>query len=210
MKKRAHHGASRLVKPKHADWISTRIINNSGGTARVILFFKNHEGGDASDSVAWVDVVLGEDEISQKYHPFVSATMQINAATSPPAESVFVPVTGGTVYDFNSDLEVTVDSTPGGSTITLNNESLGFCSVYVYKDGRLALTELVNASDSYDFSFGPTLWIMATNSDLEGEVDFVSLGNTEVSFIGVKSADIVINNDEEDHLSATLTNVVYA
>jgi hypothetical protein len=78
----------------------------------------------------------------------------------------------------------------------LNALTKGAINASIYKDGRLLATKtMIAPQQKAVFQFKPTLWIGAVLQVEEGEVmnsAIISRINTEISLLGIASADIVM------------------
>jgi hypothetical protein len=78
----------------------------------------------------------------------------------------------------------------------LNALTKGAINASIYKDGRLLATKtMIAPQQKAVFQFKPTLWIGAVLQVQEGEVmnsAIISRINTEISLLGIASADIVM------------------
>jgi hypothetical protein len=78
----------------------------------------------------------------------------------------------------------------------LNALPKGAINASIYKDGRLLATKtMIAPQQKAVFQFKPTLWIGAVLQVEEGEVmnsAIISRINTEISLLGIASADIVM------------------
>lgn len=77
-----------------------------------------------------------------------------------------------------------------------NNLPSGAINASIYKNGKLLAAKTSVAPDQKaSFEFKPTIWIGVASQLIEGEVmnaDILSSINTEISLLGIKSADIVM------------------
>ena len=99
-----------------------------------------------------------------------------------------------------------------------NDLSQGAIDANIYKDGKLlAKKKKVASGQKAVFKFNPSLWIgVATKPVVEGEVldsAIMKQINTEISLLGIKSADIVMTGGGPGASSTSfqfnLENVVY-
>ncbi len=99
-----------------------------------------------------------------------------------------------------------------------NNLEKGAISANVYKDGKLlAMRSGIAPQQKAMFSFKPTLWIGVVSQVEEGQVlnsAIISNINTELSLLGVASADIVMKGGGTGATASPFTfeleNVEYA
>jgi hypothetical protein len=100
----------------------------------------------------------------------------------------------------------------------VNNLQKGSINVQIYKDGKLLATKTGLApAQKAAFGFKPTLWIGVTSQVVEGQVmnsAIISQVNTELSLLGIASADIVMTGSgagvTSQPLSFSLQNIVMA
>ena len=108
---------------------------------------------------------------------------------------------------------------PGTSSkeVQLQNDLVrGAINACIYKDGRLlAIKTAVAPAQKAVFQFKPTLWASVASQIVEGSVmdsAIISAVNTELSLLGVASADIVLTgggpSKDATSFSFTLENVV--
>lgn len=95
----------------------------------------------------------------------------------------------------------------------LNLLSVGSINGNIYKDGKLlAVKNNVVPSQKAVFQFKPVLWVGATNEVVQGEVmDSAILSdlNTQLSLLGVASADIVMTGGGSSPLVFNMQNIVF-
>ncbi|RXK86887.1 hypothetical protein [Filimonas effusa] len=123
------------------------------------------------------------------------------------------------IEDTSGDiLKLTGESTDLKEIEVLNALERGAVSANIYKDGKLlAIKTDIAPGQKAVFQFKPTIWIGVASQVQEGEIvnsAVVSQINTEISLLGLKSADIVMRGGGPGHEAApytfSLENIVYA
>lgn len=206
----------------HVD-IQLNFINRSHdqNNSKVVIFQKNVATGANEANVAWL--VIQNCGIGDN-HPFTyPQTMEVAASDSwgnyspkldaQPGQQFAVSLTGsGDSLDFigaaTSPTEVQV----------VNALSQGAIGANIYKSGMLLAAKTSVAPEQMAaFEFKPTLWIGAVSQVVQGAVmnsAIVDKVNTELSLLGIASADIVMTGGGPGQTSTpftfTLQNVVNA
>jgi len=115
-------------------------------------------------------------------------------------------------------LQLTSESPDKNEIAILNSLQTGAINANIFMDGSLLATKTgVSPGQKAVFQFKPTIWIGAVSQVEEGQVinsAIVESVNTEISLLGLKSADIVMTGGGPGPSSTpfvfTLQNVVYA
>ncbi|MFZ6873839.1 hypothetical protein ACO0LF_17425 [Undibacterium sp. Di27W] len=107
-------------------------------------------------------------------------------------------------------------STSNKQAQVLNSMPKGAINAYIYKSGKLlAMKTHLAPQQKAEFEFTPTIWIGVVSQVVQGEVmnsAIISNINTELSLLGVASADIVMTGGgpgvQSTPFQFTLENVV--
>lgn len=203
--------------------IKLNFVNhsNDSNNSDVVIFQKNVKEGYNELAVAWKVIHnCGQGD----HHPFVyPQTMQVAAGDSwgnytpkldaEPGQAFAVQYTGSgdtlnMVGPGNYPTEVQV----------LNQLPVGAINAAIYKKGLLlALKTGIAPQQMAAFLFKPTIWIGAVSQLDQGEVmdsAIVQTINTEISLLGISSADIVMTGggpgSNSQPFAFTLQNVIRA
>ena len=204
--------------------INLNFINqsNDANNSQVIIFQKNASGPPVNDSVvAWKVITNCNPGWN---HPFkFTAQIYVAAGDDWGNFSPQLPANNGDTFSV-------VNQTSGGALTysgqgadtqgieVLNGVSSGTINANIFRDGRLLATKtnLVPGEKAL-FRFTPTIWISAVSQIEEGRVINPAILPqliTEISLIGIKSADIVMTGGgpgiESTPFVFLLENVVYA
>ncbi len=203
--------------------VKLNFINRSNDTnnAQVVIFQKNVETGFDELAVAWkVIQYCGRGD----HHPFVfPMEMSIAASDSYGNYTPQMSAMNGQLFHMTLTSSGNVLSLAGAGKspheVACRNDLLrGVISVGIYKDGKLlAQKSPVAPGQEAVFSFKPTLFIGVASQAVQGKVmdsAIMSSVNTEISLLGISSADIVMTGGGTG-ANATpfvfeLENVVYA
>ncbi|MFL6845052.1 MAG: hypothetical protein ACJ8ER_09255 [Allosphingosinicella sp.] len=199
------------------------FINRSHDQANseIVIFSKNVATGFNDLHVAWIVIQnCGVEE----HHPF----------TYPTTTQVAVGDAWGNYspqLDAQPGDKFAIMSTSSGDTLVPmgvanppteiqieNGLQQGTISANCYKDGRLLATKTsVAPGQVAAFEFQPTIWIGAASQVTQGKImnsAIVDAVNTELSLLGIASADIVMTGggpgQDSTPLTFTLQNVVEA
>ncbi|MFI5139175.1 MAG: hypothetical protein ACHQIM_15235 [Sphingobacteriales bacterium] len=201
--------------------IKLNFINNSNdaNNSEIIIFQKNEAFTDAP-AVAWKVIKSCGQGCN---HPFIfPAGVTVSASDSNSNYFPEMPATGGQVFQAvltpsGDTLEMTSIATQPGEIDIVNASASDAINAKVYRNGRLLATKTrVLPGQKAVFVFQPTLWIGAVSQIQQGQImDFFieSQINTQISLIGIESADIVMTGGGPGQSSTpfvfTLENVVY-
>jgi hypothetical protein len=203
--------------------IQLNFINQSAdaNNSQIVIFQKNLATGYEDIAVAWKVIQycgFGEN------HPFTCpTTMQVSVSDSygnyqpklhaQPGDAFQVSLTGSgdTLTRSgkpNYPTEVQVD----------NNLPQDAISATIFKDGTLlAIKRGIAPGQMAAFAFKPTIWIGAVSQVMQGQVmdsAIVENVNTELSLLGLASADIVMTGGgpglNSQPFAFTLQNIVKA
>jgi hypothetical protein len=181
--------------------IRLNFVNRSNdlNNTQIVIFQKNLANNFDELPVAWLVIqYCGHGD----NHPFTfPMTMTIGASDSYGNYTPRLPVQNGQL--FHVTLTTSGDTLsyagPGtsASEVQLRNDlSKGAINGSIYKDGRVLATRTsIAPTQKAVFQFKPTLWIGAVSQIIQGEVmnsAIVSSIDTELSLLGIASADIVM------------------
>lgn len=203
--------------------IQLNFINrsNDANNSNVVIFQKNVATDFDELHIAWKVIRnCGQGD----NHPF--AYPMAMTVSSSDSYGNFMPqqdATNGQVFQVTrapSGDVLQLTSQPGASKeVQVRNDlPQGACNATIYKGGSpLAVKTSIAPGQKAVFEFKPTVWIGVASQIEEGELmnsAVISDINTEISLLGVKSADIVMTGGGPGRLSRpftfTLENVVMA
>ena len=181
--------------------IQLNFINNSNdaNNSEIVIFQKNVATSFDELAVAWQVIrYCGQGD----NHPFtVPMTMQVGASDSYGNYTPQLSAQNGQLFQMamttSGDQLVPV----GGGTSSrevqvLNNLKQGAINASIYKGGKLlAVKTSIAPQQKAVFEFKPTIWIGVASQIVQGQVmnsAVVSNINTELSLLGIKSADIAM------------------
>ncbi|NIM16165.1 MAG: hypothetical protein GTO45_29525 [Candidatus Aminicenantes bacterium] len=173
--------------------------SNDVSQSKVVIFQKQVNPDYNEDTIAWIVIqYCGKGD----YHPFTYNTdLEVSASDSYGNYTPQLNASPGQQFE--------VKEAPSGHVLTykgpgtnkdevqvLNALSMGAINVYCYRSGKLLAQKLnVVPSEMAVFEFLPRIFIGVLTEVQEGEVmnsAVVSQVNTELSLLGLKSADIVM------------------
>lgn len=183
--------------------IKLRFVNQShdGNKSEVVIYQKNLLTSMASLAMAWKVIrFCGRD----CYHPFAyPAGFEVCVADGYGNFSPRVPAESGQM--------LALESTPSGSRRlrragpasasneldVLNDLDQGAVNVCVFRDGRMVGSKTaVTPGQKAVFQYQPVLWIGVASQIAQGAAissAVMSSANTELSLLGIVSADIVMS-----------------
>jgi hypothetical protein len=203
--------------------IKLRLINNSGdaNNSQIVIFQKNVAPDFDELAVAWrVIQNLGRND----YHPFdYPLGMEVCCGDSYGNFTPQMEATPGESYHMVLDSSGNVLKPNGASTshkeVEVKNDlRQGAISANIFKDGKLlAAKTSVAPGQKAVFEFKPTIYIGVASQVIEGKImnsAIISSVNTELSLLGVASADIVMTGGGPGKESASfefkMENVLWA
>ncbi|NML07248.1 hypothetical protein [Sphingomonas sp. G-3-2-10] len=182
--------------------IQLNFINNSNdaNNSQIVIFQKNVAANYGELAVAWhVIQNCGQNE----NHPFVfPMSMQVGSSDSWGNYTPQLPAAHGQAFSVGMTAAGDVLKASGAATSqnevqVLNALPQGSVSAGIYKMGRLLATKpSVAPGQTAAFQFKPTIWIGVASQVVQGEVmnsAILSEINTEISLLGIASADIVMS-----------------
>ncbi|ROZ72125.1 hypothetical protein [Ramlibacter sp. WS9] len=181
--------------------IQLNFINNSNdvNNSEVVIFQKNVAMNFDELAVAWqVIKYCGQGD----NHPFAfPTTMQVGASDSYGNYTPQLDAQNGQMFQMalttSGDRLVPAGSGTSSKEVqVLNNLGKGAINASIYKAGKLlAVKTSVAPQQKAVFEFKPTIWIGVASQFVQGQVmnsAIISNINTELSLLGIASADIVM------------------
>lgn len=181
--------------------IKLNFINKSNDTnnSSVVIFQKNIAESAPGETVAWTVI---QNCGPMENHPFtVPMTMQVSAGDSYGNYSPQLDANPGDLFAMvlttAGDALKRVGEATSPHEIQLQNDlSMGAISANIYRDGKLLATKTgIVPSQKATFQFNPVIYIGVVSQIEEGDVmnsAILSDINTEISLLGIASADIVM------------------
>ncbi|HHJ14837.1 MAG TPA: hypothetical protein ENJ79_10805 [Gammaproteobacteria bacterium] len=203
--------------------IKLNFINktNDANNSQFVIFQKNVATSFDELAVAWkVIQYCGQGD----YHPFVfPMSMEVGASDCYNNYMPEIPAENGNMYcvELTSSGHRLLPCGSGTSAKEVqvrNDLQRGSVNANIYKDGRLLATKTgIAPQQKAVFEFKPTIWIGAVSQVVEGTVmnsAIISDVNTEISLLGIASADIVATGGgpgcNSSAITFSLENVVMA
>ncbi|NYT41586.1 hypothetical protein HZY97_12510 [Sphingomonas sp. R-74633] len=204
--------------------IKLNLINRSNdhNNSDIVIFSKNVATEYEEPSIAWTVIQncgLGS------HHPF-SYPMASEVAYADSWGNYTAPITAlpgqrfEAVKNMSGDvIQLSTEPAAAPDEIEMANAlEQGAINALVYKDGRVFAQKTgVAPGQKAVFEFKPTIWIGVVSQIVEGQVmnsAILSAVNTELSLLGIASADIVMsgggNGPEATPFEFTLENIVMA
>jgi hypothetical protein len=181
--------------------IQLNLINQSNdqNNSSVIVFGKNVLTSESELAIAW-EVIQN---MGQGFtHPFTyDLGVSVSASDSFGNFSPRIPAEPGQQYAMTRDESGDVFTPSGQATINTeievkNNLPMGAIDAHVYRSGKLfASLTGISPGQKAVFQFKPTIWIGVASQVEQGQVmnaAILSDINTELSLLGIASADIVM------------------
>ncbi len=181
--------------------IQLNFINNSNdaNNSQIVIFQKNVASNFDELAVAWrVIQYCGQGD----NHPFTfPMEMAVSAGDSYGNFTPQLPAQNGQLFTMNlttsgDRLVQTGSGTSSTEIQVLNGLPRGSINANVYKGGALlAAKTSIAPQQKAVFQFKPTIWIGVASQVVQGQVmnsAIVSSVNTELSLLGIASADIVM------------------
>lgn len=203
--------------------VKLNFINQSNdlNNSQIVIFQKNVSTDFDELAVAWkVIQYCGQGD----NHPFTfPIALSVGASDSYGNYTPQIKAKNGELYKMSLTASGNQLVAGGQGTSTkevqvLNNLPKGAITASCYKDGRLLATKTsVAPQQKAVFQFKPTIWIGVVSQVEEGEVmnsAIISAVNTEISLLGIASADIVLTGGgpgpNSQPFAFNLDNVVMA
>lgn len=182
--------------------IKLNLINESNdrNNSEVVIFQKNVATNFDELAIAWKVI---ENLGSGNHHPFTyTYDMAVAASDSYGNYTPELVASPGTLFSMSKDQSGDVLGVAGRSTSpeevqVLNALGNGAINASIFRDGKLlAIKTGIAPQQKAVFKFKPTIFIGVASQVTEGEVldsAIISSVNTELSLMGVSSADIVMS-----------------
>lgn len=203
--------------------IALNFINNSNDTnnSQVVIFQKNVATNFDDLPVAWK--VISYTGRGDK-HPFAfPMAMQVGASDSygnytPQLDAQHGQMFQMTLTSSGDHLVPAGSGTSAREVQVLNSLAKGAIDASIYKGGRLLATKnSIAPQQKAVFQFKPTIWIGVASQVVQGQIlDSAILSdiNTELSLLGIASADIVMTGGgpgaQSTPFAFNLENIVMA
>ena len=199
------------------------FINRSSDTnnSQIVIYQKNVATGVDELAVAWR--VIQNCGVSDNYPFTFPQSMDISASDSWGNYTQRRATQHGEMHHValagSGDMLLPCGPATSSREVQVRNDlSKGAINAGIYKDGRLlALKSNIAPGQKAVFEFKPTIWIGAVSQAVPGAVmnsAILSDVNTELSLLGIASADIVMTGggcgSNPPPFSFTLENVVMA
>lgn len=181
--------------------IQLNFINRSYDprNAKIVIFQKNEASGLDEPPVAWQ--VIEHRDVSYNQQFRFPTSMTVGASDSWGNHTPQIPAENGSMYH--------VELTGSGDTLSRcgpatssrevqvrNDLARGTINASIYREGRLlAIRTNIAPGQKAVFEFRPNIWIGAAPQVTEGDLldpAILSEINTELSLVGIVSADIVM------------------
>lgn len=203
--------------------IKLNLINRSNdqNNSEIVIFSKNVATDVEETAIAWTVVkYLGQGAHHPFTYPMDSAASAVDSygnylpqLMANPGEAFHV------IRDTSGDVIAKFGEATSQNEIQVRNDlPQGAIDALIYKDGKL-FTQKTGAAPGQMavFEFKPTIWIGVVSEVEQGQVmdaAIISTVNTELSLLGIASADIVMTGGgpgmSATPFSFTLENVVMA
>ncbi|WAS95662.1 hypothetical protein [Nannocystis punicea] len=181
--------------------IKLNFINNSNdaNNSQIVIFQKNVATTFDELAVAWrVIQYCGQGD----NHPFTfPMQMAVSASDSYGNFTPQLPAQNGQLFNMTlttsgDRLALAGSGTSSSEVQVLNALPRGSINANIYKGGALLATKTsISPQQKAVFQFKPTIWIGVASQVVQGQVmnsAIVSSVNTELSLLGIASADIVM------------------
>lgn len=205
------------IRRKEREGITLRVVNNSNDVNNidVVIFQKNTATFDET-AVAWRLITLGSGENEEILYENVLEVAYQDIFNN---ISNRIDVITGTQYiaKEGNKIEMNGSATSHNEVEIFNGLSTGNINGLVYRSDLL-LFELDNIEMNQKgiFQARPTIWIGVVNGVTQGQIidsGIISSVNTEISLLGIKSADIVVTGGGVGPsalpFSFFLSNIIY-
>lgn len=184
-----------------------RIIDSSDvtSTKRVILYIRDTSASFDETVLMWKEFYFGPQNAHPKTFDFWG---EYTASGYLGSKYLFeIPVIVGKKYrvnDAETEFELMGNASSGSEIQILNNKSQSL-SLMIKKSNSLLYNNVLASNATKGFAFKRTFYIGATET-LSGYYDISNI-NTEISVLGVQSADVVMTNGSPYQFS--LSNIVF-
>ncbi|MBC3920581.1 hypothetical protein H8L32_24160 [Undibacterium sp. CY18W] len=201
--------------------LTFRNLSNDTNNSSVVIFQKNVAADFDEKAVAWTVIRnCGQNE----YHPFTYPIgMTVSSSDSwgnytPQLAAEHGQIFEATMTGSGDGLAYAGPATNASEIQVRNNLTQGAINAHIFKGGKLlAIKTAIAPGQRAAFRLEPTLWIGAASEIEEGDVmnsAVISSLNTELSLLGIASADIVMTGGgpgaDSKPFSFHLENIKYA
>lgn len=181
--------------------VKLNFIDNSNDTnnSEIVVFQKNIASDFDELAVAWLVI---KNCGRGANHPFtVPMAMQVSASDSYGNFTPQLQAQSGQLFQMvlapsGDELELAGCSTCPQEVQVRNSLAMGAINAYTYKAGKLlAIKNAIAPEQKAAFEFKPSIWIGVVSQIDQGQVmnsAITSDINTEISLMGIASADIVM------------------
>lgn len=202
--------------------VNFRLINNSNssGNIDVVVFQQNLAGSFGEEPIAWEMLQVNGPGDFESFVFGSELSLSFNDSFgnySPPQQAQRGDSFEVTTTMSGDEMNL-AGASPSPSEFELVNSSLSTIFGNVYRSGKLLSKSpsFINGQ-THTFEFNPTIWIGVVSGVTEGDaLDSLTVSsiNTQISLLGIRSADIVLTGGgagpSATPYSFSLTNIVYA
>lgn len=180
-----------LPEPEDTNIINLRFINRSDTAfpVDIITFQKNLAGAFDENIVAWRICSLNQDGEED-----IVYDKRVQLGYDNPEVITTVNASVGNLYGLDNGVYFSGIWMSPSELATFNGNDYSI-TVKVYRSDKLLAIMPADQDDTSTFQFNPTIWVGVVSEVAEGDVldsGTVSSINTEISLLGIKSADIVM------------------
>lgn len=194
--------------------LTYRNNSNDAANSSIVIFQKSVTADYDELAVAWKVIKnCGTGE----FHPFrYPMAMQVACGDNDGNYTSLMDAVNTNVFSLSSSssgnqLALTTDTCSSKEVDVRNDLVYGAIQAGVYKDNRLlALKTNISPGEKAGFQFKPTIWVGVVSGVEEGDVmnsAVMSDINTEISLLGIASADIVLTGGDNNPYRFGLENV---
>lgn len=183
-----------------------RIVDNTNVNVKRILVGQKNVA-DSSSDIFWIDYLAYKNDrtfLMFSSQLYMTATDGYGNSLSP------IAVSNGNKYHIESSVfgdELAVETTDGPAQFSFHNDQSYSTQVSVYRYGYATAIITVSAGDTFTFEYQNKFWFHATDV-LTGSISWSDV-NTEISVLGIHSADAVLTLTNGVY-SWSLSNIVYS
>jgi hypothetical protein len=187
-----------------------KIIDSSDVSSpkRVLLYIRDNSAGFDETVLLWKEFYFGPKNTHPKTFDFYG---EYTASGYVGSNYIFdTTVVVGKKYrlnESNTGFELMGNSSPG-TEIQIFNNNVQSLNLIMKKSNSILSTATVASGATKGFAFKKTIYIGAT-TDLVNPYEFSNI-NTEISFLGVAAAHVVMTEGSEQPYQFSLSNIVYS
>jgi hypothetical protein len=174
-------------------------LSNDANNSEIVIFQKNVATNFSELAVAWQVIrYCGQGD----NHPFTfPMSMSVGASDSWGNYTPQLAASNGDLFSMQLTpsgdvLQKTGTASSASEVQVYNGLAKGAISASIYKQGKLlAVKTSIAPQQQAVFQFKPTIWIGVASQVVQGQVmnsAIISKVNTEISLLGIASADIVM------------------